>query len=258
MTHGIGNTGHIRFGARSALLVALCLGVFAPGGAVAQIACGDTVGPGQTVTLTGNVGPCDNLRAAITVDSGTLDLGGFTVLCADLDENGKSNLPYGVELAGKKAAVRNGTVTGCYHGVRVGGAEKSSVEGVTASSNAVDGFNVDGKKNKLSGNVSTGNGEDGIDLVPGADKNKITGNTISSNRDEGIDVSGNKNTLTGNTTTANGEDGIDVAAAAKKNKIMRNTATGNADRDLNNSGASCKANTWRTNTFVTSSASCIK
>jgi hypothetical protein len=87
-------------------LLALSLALTA-GTAAAQVACGDTVGPGATATLTADVGPCDGMNTAIIVDSATLDLGGHTVSCAD--GNADADVPYGVVLIGKKAAVRNGT-----------------------------------------------------------------------------------------------------------------------------------------------------
>ena len=198
----------------------------------AQIACGGIVGPGQTVTLTGNVGPCDDVAVAITVDGGTLDLGGFTLSCADTDED--NALPTGIELNGKKAQVRNGSVVGCFNGVRVEGSGKGVVTGMTLSGNASDGVQVR------------------------SDKNKITANTTSGNGDEGVDVLGSKNKIIGNTTTGNGADGIDVSSSARKNKILRNTSTGNAGADLQDSGAGCKANKWKQNTFGTKSSDCIK
>jgi parallel beta-helix repeat protein len=221
-----------------------------------QIACGGVVGPKETVTLTADVGPCDGGTIALTVNAGTLDLGGFSFLCADT--NGDGAVPDGIELTGKKARLRNGSVLGCDTGVLVLGEGKSAVEGITASGSVNDGIGVASDKNKISGNVSSGNGEDGIELISSADRNKVTGNTFSNNGDEGIDVSGNKNKLVGNTVNGNGEDGIDVSSNARKNKIVRNTVTGNANADLQSSGGSCKANAWKKNTFGTRSDSCLK
>jgi parallel beta-helix repeat protein len=222
----------------------------------AQIDCGGVVGPKQTVTLTGNVGPCDGGSVALTVDAGTLDLGGFSLICDDTDENGA--VPDGIALTGKKARLRNGSVVGCDTGVLVLGDGKATVEGVTASNSVNDGIGVGSDKNKITGNNASGNGEDGIDLISSADKNKVTGNTFSSNGDEGIDVSGSKNKLIGNTANANGSDGIDAGPSTRKNKIVGNTVTGNGGADLQSSGGPCKANVWKKNTFQTSSDSCLK
>jgi parallel beta-helix repeat protein len=217
---------------RTAALCGLLAGLAGTPDARAQVGCGDTVGPGQTATLTGDVGPCDDVGAAITVDGGTLDLGGFTVSCADTD--GDNALPVGIQVEGTKAQVRNGTVTGCYNGVRVDGSGKAVVTGVNASQNATDGVQIR------------------------SDKNKVTATTATGNADEGFDVLGSKNKVIGNTATGNGSDGIDVGSSARKNKVIRNVSTGNDGADLQASGASCKANRWRKNTFTTRSDDCLK
>jgi hypothetical protein len=92
----------------------------------AQVACGASLAPGTTTTLTADLGPCDGTPAAIVVESATLDLGGHTVSCADTDGDGE--LPDGIVLLGKKAEVRNSTVVGCYDGVVLAGAGKHRVE----------------------------------------------------------------------------------------------------------------------------------
>jgi parallel beta-helix repeat protein len=217
--------------AHRGLLAGLAVSLL-PCGAWAQVACGGTVGPGETVTLTGDLGPCDDVPAAVTVEGGTLDLGGFTIFCADTD--GDDRLSVGVELGGTKAQVRNGTVTGCYSGVRVEGGGKAAVTGVTASNNATDGVQIR------------------------SDKNKIKGNTAAGNGDEGFDVLGSRNKITGNTATGNSSDGIDVASNARKNNVVRNISTGNGTADLQDSGAPCKSNTWRKNTYGSRASDCLK
>jgi parallel beta-helix repeat protein len=241
----------------------------------AQVACGDTISKGQTVTLTADVGPCDGVENAIIVDSGVLDLGGRTVSCADTDTDGV--VSYGIYLRGRKAQVRNGTVSGCLDNVWVGGDGKHTVEGITstaatrygvygastspknrfagntATANADDGFQVRGPKNKIEGNVASGNGEDGIDLTQ-ATKNKITGNTTANNVDDGIEATGTKNKIIGNTSTTNGDNGIAVGSG--KNKVIGNTATGNAATDILGQDP-CTSNKFKDNTFGTGS-SCVK
>ena len=73
------------------LLIACSLTLLAPvvlGPALllAQVSCGDIIGPGQTVVLTGDVGPCPmSVDPAVTVvGPATFDLAGHRVLC---DEN---------------------------------------------------------------------------------------------------------------------------------------------------------------------------
>lgn len=242
--------------------------------AVAQVACGGSLGPRGTTTLTSDVGPCDGVAAAITVDSATLDLGGRTVTCAD--GNGDGDVPDGIVLLGKKARLRNGTVVGCRFGVALLGTGKHRVEGVTSRGNVQDGINVvssknkvsgnttpdnddgiqvDGDKNKLTSNVANDNREDGIDIL-NADKNKLTGNTASGNADEGFEITGTKNKLTANTAIGNFSNGIDVDGV--KNRIIRNTATGTINGPDIIDTAPCGSNVWRRNTFGTRAPSCIQ
>lgn len=250
------------------------LAAWAPTDAAAQLSCGDTVAAGTTVTLTQDIGPCDGVQAAIIVDSATLDLGGRTVTCAEMNNDG--DVPFGIVLTGRKARVMNGSVVGCYDGVYLDDPGKHRVEGVTVSAswfdgiygesdsaknqligntvvnNLDDGFEIRGPKNKITGNVAQGNGEDGIDVVD-SKATKIQGNTASNNLDEGIDVSGIGNKVIGNTTNANG--GYGIAIVGRKNKIIGNTAGGNgASGDI--AGASCSDNKWKNNT-VSNPSSCV-
>jgi len=259
----------ITFGLAAGVVVAM-----APA-ARAQLACGDTVPKGQTVTLTADLGPCDGTSddSAVIIE-GTLDLGGHTVFCGDTSGDGV--VPDGIYLRGSKAQVRNGTVRGCDDNVWVGGNGKHTIEGITSTeavedgvyvastspknrftgntvvSNGDDGFECRGAKNKIEGNTANNNAEDGIDL-PDALKNKVTGNTATGNLDDGIDVGGTKNKILANTSTANGQYGIVVADT--KNKIIGNTATGNIVADI---VGEC-ANKFKDNTFGPGSASsCVK
>jgi parallel beta-helix repeat protein len=242
-------------------------------GASAQLACGDTVAKGQTVTLTADLGPCEGSSSdSAVIIEGVLDLGGHTVFCADTSGDGV--VPDGLYLRGSKAQVRNGTVSGCDDNVWVGGNGKHTVEGITSTAAVEDGFYVAsttaknritgntivsngddgvecrGTKNKIENNTANNNAEDGIDL-PEAVKNKVTGNTTTGNLDDGIDVGGTKNKILANTSTANGQYGI--VATDRKNKVIGNTATGNIVADI---VGEC-ANKFKNNTFGTGS-SCVK
>jgi parallel beta-helix repeat protein len=256
--------------------IALAAGLFAVAAPVhAQIACGDTIGKGQTVTLTADLGPCDGVESAIIIDSGVLDLGGHTLSCADTNGNGKFS--YGLDIRGKKAVVRNGTVTGCIDNVYVAGS-RQTVEGITATAaqrygfyvastssknrlagntatgNADDGFQARGAKHTIDGNSASGNGEDGIDVTQ-ASKVKITNNTSTNNSDDGIEATGTKNKIIANTSTGNADDGIAVGAG--RNKVIGNTSTGNGNSDIL-SEEPCNKNKFKDNTFVVSPSSCVQ
>jgi parallel beta-helix repeat protein len=252
-----------------ALGLALAAGVADAG---AQVACGDLVAPGTTVTLGADLGPCDGVAAAIVVESATLDLGGRTVTCADADGDGE--LPDGIVLLGKKARVRNGTVVGCFDNVVLAGAGRHAVEGVTAAGARWDGIYVltDAAKNRITGSTVVGNGDDGVKLYSA--RNTLRGNLAQDNAEDGFDViEANGNKLLGNTTAGNGDDGIDVngvgnkvagntvrdnggygiAIVGKRNKIVGNTASGSGTgQDI--AGADCSANVWRKNVWSGPSA----
>jgi len=243
----------------------------APAPTLAQLSCGSTIGKGQEVTLTANLGPCDGVGAALVVDSATLDLGGFMVACADT--NGDQDLPQGVVLLGKKAKVMNGRVAGCSNGVGLAGEGKHLVQGVTitgsaddgidvargdknkilgntTSNNASDGIYVRTDKNKVSDNVTTRNGEDGIDVPSTGDKNKLVRNRAEGNADSGIEVGGTKNKVTLSMATLNGGDGILLGGS--KNKVRGGTASSNGGFDIRG----CAGNSVKKLSFAMASADC--
>lgn len=246
------------------------LAAWTPTDAAAQLACGDTVPEGAKVTLTQDIGPCDGMNTAIILESATLDLGGHTLTCAEMNDDG--DVPWGVVLSGKKAQVRNGTIVGCYAGVYVDDTGKHRVEGLTVTrswrdgiyvasdssknriagnilvANGDDGMEVRGDKNKITGNMAQDNGEDGIDITS-ADKNSITRNTATGNADDGIEASGTANKVSGNTSNGNG--GWGIAIIGSKNKVVGNAASGNSG-DIG--GSSCSANRFKRNTVGRASA----
>jgi len=255
---------------RTLALLALVV-LLLSGSAFAQVSCGSTIGKGEKVTLTADLGPCDGVGAALVVDSGTLDLGGFAVGCADTDADG--DLPQGVVLVGRKAKLMNGSVVGCSNGVGLAGSGKHRVQGVTVMTSADDGIDVavgdknrlvgntsssngsDGiylrtSKNKLSGNVTSGNAEDGIDVPSSGAKNKITRHRAEGNADSGVEVGGTKNKITLPTATANGGDGILLGGS--KNKLRGGVSTGNGEFDLEG----CGGNSVMKLSYATASPDC--
>jgi parallel beta-helix repeat protein len=256
-----------------ALGLGLCL-LGAPDFADAQVACGDTIPKGATVTLTADL-ECDGVEEAILVDSATLDLGGHTVSCADTNGNGR--LPNGIVLLGKKAALRNGTVAGCldnvvlagkgkhvaenltirdapggYDGVYVPeGSSRNRIASNTVTGNSDDGMDVRGHKNVIADNVVTSNGEDGIDLID-VKGNRVENNVAANNADEGIEVAGKANTVSGNTVNDNAEFGIQVVG--KRNKTLNNDVSGSgAGPDIT---GTCKGNVWKDN-IVAVTSDCV-
>jgi len=253
------------------LLPLLLVVVLGPATGLAQLSCGSSVGKGEKVTLGANVGPCDGVDAALVVDSGTLDLGGFTVACADTNLDG--DLPQGVVLTGKKARLMNGAVVGCSNGVGLAGQGKHRVEGVTVTgsaddgidiaqgdknklvgnttaSNASDGIYVRTDKNKISDHVTVGNGEDGLDVPASGEKNKLTRVRAEQNADSGIEVGGSKNKVALGTAMQNGGPGFLLGGS--KNKVRGGVSMANAGPDV----SGCSGNSVKNLSFTTASADC--
>lgn len=228
--------------------------------------CGDTVGPGQAVQLDADLGPCDGTGAALTVDSGQLDLGGFSVTCTDQTAKRFDKLA-GIVVEGKGSVVRNGQVRGCAPAVAVSGrghlierirasdcdtgfsvgnkAKENRLAGNTAEA-CGSGFVVFGKRNVLSDNIATQNtgtgGADGCGFWLGmpAKGNELKGNTASGNRYEGpqlasdeaycgqgFRIQGSHTVVADNVATQNSHDGFLVEGWG--NRLEDNEATANGD-----------------------------
>jgi hypothetical protein len=260
---------------RKRILAVLLAGWLAPCAAIGQVTCGTTIGKGETVTLTADVGPCDgdsSTTAALVVEGGRLDLGGHTVTCADTDLDG--GVPQGIVVIGKKSRVMNGTIIGCMNCLAVGGVgrhrlaglvvrdcaqdgvdvaegSKNKLSDITASGCGEDGFHVRSDKHKLINAVATGNGGDGIDLTSSADKNKLTQCQSNANGDAGMEIGGGKNKVKDSTANMNVEDGVDFGG--ERNKLIRVVAQGNGAFDLRD----CVGNKVKNGTFTTGTEDCL-
>jgi hypothetical protein len=100
----------------------------------ADIQCGDTIGPGERVKLTQDIGPCTEGPAITVVGPAVLNLNGHTVAGnGDID---------GIVLEGQKASVMNGTVIGCYNAVVVMGEGRHKIKRINAEDNIDQAFVV--------------------------------------------------------------------------------------------------------------------
>ena len=219
-----------------------------PAAVFAQVACGDLVSRGDKVVLTADLGPCDG-DAALVLDGGSVDLGGHTLACGDLDANGRA--PVGVRLVGKKSRLKNGTVVGCSTGVDLlPGADRAVLVDVTVRLNDDDGVRIGSDRNRLVRTVATDNGDDGIELRESADRNKVVGARAERNGDAGIVAGGTVNKLAQPSAVANGTIGIDLDGTG--NKVAGGNATSNGAYDL----ANCAGNKVRRLSFGTATPDC--
>jgi hypothetical protein len=240
--------------------------------ASAQVACGALLRRGEKVTLTADVGPCDGVDAAILVDGGSLDLGGRTVTCADLDGDG--DVPIGIVLLGRKATLRNGTIVGCSNGLGLGGDGRHRVTGITARGSADDGVDAipGADRCRLVDVVAVQNGDDGIQLR--SDRNRLVRSVTAENADDGLEVweSGDRNALVEPRSERNGDEGLLLLGARNKvakpaandngaigidltgvaNKVTGGSAASNGAYDL----ANCDGDRVRKTTFTTATPDC--
>ena len=139
------------------------------GGNVA-CACGDSVR--GSATLTADLVGC---TAGLRVKSNAvLDCAGHAILAAPLDAQ------EGVVVEGTAATVRDCTVAGFGTGIRVrgGGANVIADNDVVDSARYGLELAVQTTHNRISGNLVTGSGDEGVHVGSGADDNVIEGNDI--------------------------------------------------------------------------------
>jgi parallel beta-helix repeat protein len=175
-----------------------------------------------------------------------------------------------------RLTVKNGVIKNFGYGVKSGG-ERTTLVGLTASGNSLDGAALEGDNHVVKKNVFTGNVDDGISINIGAgsviDRNTSSGNgygiflgtsatgaTVSRNKangnaTSGIRVDGDENTVTRNTVDGNGDTatpaGIFMETASVDNVISRNLITGSGGDGYEDTGESNLAvrNTSRGNGF---------
>jgi len=188
-----------------------------PAGASAEaVKCGASLGPGgafvldRDLTCPGN--PDDGDQPALRVIEATLDLSGHTVTCGA----GRSD---GIHV--QQATLVNGTVAGCWVGLRPDG---SVVRNVTLSDNRYGMFIQGGRDSLIIGSTAIRHYQ-AFTLDDQADRNTLIGNTASESV-IGFDVfSGLNNVLIANVAT-NNVDGFRVAATGARlqgNQARRNS-----------------------------------
>jgi parallel beta-helix repeat protein len=165
---------------------------------------------------------------ALTVDGGTLDLGGFTVVC---DHPPPPPVPpatgVGVLLEGQGARLRNGVVTGCFLAVHVAGEGGHTVRGLTASA-AGRGVLVESVGNRVLDSQVLRAIEDAAIQVNGND-NLLRGNVTAGAGDQGFEINGSDNRIVDNRIGAVAEG---VQLVGERNHVLRNEIIGATDRGI--------------------------
>lgn len=242
---------------RMAMLLAVVATAALPLGADAQLSCGGTIGPGGTFTMTSDLASCPN-TALTVVGPVVLDMDSKDISCTGLST--------GLRIEGKGATVRNGLIFGCTVAVDVGGEGGHKVRSLRAIANAVAfgvtsngnlleqnlarnhsaGFQINGNRNKLVGNLSVNTSADGFQSFGNgnsfiqnavhsaargfASEAGTTGNAYKENTATvtgvGFAVDGAKHTLKANTATRSAQAGYRLGSGAGGHTLKGNVAIG--------------------------------
>jgi len=223
MVDALGMSKHLSVCMAAAAAIAL-----SPAPCMAQFVCGDTVGPGGKLVLTADIGLCTGVGtpALTVVGPVTLDMDGHQIRCAGVDPAD------GIRVIGDKARIQNGSVRNCGYGVRLEGAGKHILEGVTANSNNGRGIDVTVDRTTLSGCSATSNVGEGIRIASA--RNRVD-RCVATNNAEGFLIEGGNNRVFDSEAVGNAGAGFDVQSGA--NQISRCVATNNDQAGFDISGS---------------------
>lgn len=239
------------------LAAGMCaLAVLGLPGLAHAIACGDTLGPGRSAALEGDL-VCDISPALMIEGPLAFDLGGFTIFCVLAADGSLSGT--GIEVTGVRAKLRNGTIADCNRGVVVAGDGRHELTRLAVTSPDVAGdqgiaFQVKSDRNRfientvreyagegfrlgdggmpasrnlLKHNEATGNANHGFRVRIG-ERNLLLRNRADDNAAEGFRSQGGRNRFVANTATGNGDEGFRLRdPAAQRNRLIGNIAAGN-------------------------------
>ncbi len=218
----------MHFFARAVTILFLVVGVSAaPGRVAAQTAltvCGQSIA--GDAFLPADLDCTSFPGYAVTIDRGTLDLGGFTLTGGDFG---------GVQCPHKCNVVGPGTITGsAFAGiVAFGSLRTSNVDLTNHVAYGLECF----KSCKISGGTISGNG----DGVVGGANAQLSGVTIVGNAGYGARVANGRGTASlilrdGSTVSNNGDEGV---TAERKIAVYDSTVTGNAEHGLSAGLSDC-------------------
>ena len=192
------------------------------------VECGDTVGPNEKIVLTQDLLCPSYVDVALTiVGPATLDMNGKSIIClAGLFSDNITN--QGVSVSGKRARIKNGTISSCQHGMLLQGEGRHRFDNVHASDTKASGFQVGSDNNTLRRNTVSSAGDHGFYVL--GDKNKLQDNFAELSRLEGFRlVRAYKNTLTRNRSYYNSGSGFWTSLGGDENKFIKNTSAFNED-----------------------------
>jgi parallel beta-helix repeat protein len=183
--------------------------------------CGDTIT--RHARLDRDLVCATAAKPALTVNGGTLDLGGFTVVCDQ--ENSETSV--GILLEGRGARLRDGAVTGCALAISVADLGDHVIRNVTASASN-QGVLIASDRNRLVNSHILRGFNDAAVQVDGHN-NHLSSNDIVGSEDQGFEVNGNDNRIVGNRIGGVAEG---VQLSGEGNQVLRNQIIGATDRGV--------------------------
>jgi hypothetical protein len=172
------------------------------------LTCGSTVGPGKKVVLEGSVTGCrPDLPAITVIGPVTLDLNGQTVSCATDGTIGQR--PFGIQVIGERARIKNGRVVDCLVGVALQGEGGHSLSEMSIERPVVEGVYAGGDRNRIS-DVTVTSSYMGVGISVDGARNTLTRCTSNGNYREGFRIWGEGNRVSRGVASDNGSRGFEV------------------------------------------------
>jgi hypothetical protein len=155
----------------------------------------------------------------LTVDGGSLNLGGFTMVC--------DQTIVGILLTGRGAQLRNGAVTTCELAVHVAGSGGHRIHRLTASASN-QGVFIESDGNRLLNSHVLRGLNDAAVQVDGSN-NDLRFNDVAGSTDQGFEINGNDNQILDNRIGGVAEG---VQLAGNGNRVARNDIIGTTERGV--------------------------
>jgi hypothetical protein len=201
---------------------ALLLFVLLAGRSALAVECGDTItsraGLDRDLICTTN--------PALTINGGSLDLNGFTIVC---DQSITEVV--GVALEGRGARLSDGAITGCFVSVRVGGSGGHIVRDVTASASNQGVLIATGSDGNRLLNSHILRGLDDAAIQVDGSNNFLLLNDVAGSTDQGFEINGSGNRIVGNRIGGVAE-GVQLGGEGNGNIVLRNQIIGATERGV--------------------------
>jgi parallel beta-helix repeat protein len=195
-------------------------------------ACGQTLSAPGSYELTNNIGPCPASGVNITSSNVKFYLRNF-IISGDPAVCSSAITYDGINVIGpvSNVLIIGGTITSFNDGIDLAFVTDSAVNGVVVQGSCFFGVAVgNSQKVRISGNLITGAGVDGVGIGGTSGQITVKGNSILTNVRFGVLVETDRNKIMGNKINDNGTGGqgggVDIHVG-ERNKIKSNMISNN-------------------------------